>query len=69
VDRVAHHKFKGSMMASPSATASCLMRCSAWDDEAEAYLGLVLRNGHGKSMGGVPSLFPSTNFESLWVSY
>lgn len=57
----------GSMMASPSATAAYLMRCEKWDDSAEAYLGLALSNGSGQGSGGVPSAFPSTNFELIWV--
>jgi hypothetical protein len=68
VDRCAHQKIGGSMMASPSATASYLMRCSKWDDEAEEYLRLVLSHGAGKNSGGVPSAYPSTNFELIWVS-
>ena len=66
-DKVAHHKVSGSMMASPSATAAYLMHCTSWDDEAEAYLRLVISNGQGKSSGGVPSAYPSTNFELTWV--
>ncbi|KAL9018650.1 MAG: hypothetical protein Q9185_004061 [Variospora sp. 1 TL-2023] len=66
-DRFAHQKVGGSMMASPSATASYLIRCKTWDDEAEAYLRLVLSNGHGCGLGGVPSAYPSTNFELTWV--
>lgn len=57
----------GSMMASPSATAAYLMRCNEWDDSAEAYLRLTLSNGAGQGSGGVPSAFPSTNFELIWV--
>ena len=57
----------GSMMASPSATAAYLMRCNEWDDSAEAYLRLSLSNGAGRNSGGVPSAFPSTNFELIWV--
>ena len=68
VDRVAHQKIGGSMMASPSATASYLIRCSEWDDESEAYLRLVISNGEGRGSGGVPSAYPSTNFELTWVS-
>lgn len=68
VGRISHHKIGGSIMASPSATASYMMRSSAWDDEAEAYLRLVLSNGDGKNSGGVPSAYPSTNFELIWVS-
>lgn len=57
----------GSMMASPSATAAYMMRCDEWDDSAEAYLRLVLSNGTGQGSGAVPSAFPSTNFEFIWV--
>ena len=66
-DRLAHQKVSGSIMASPSATASYLIRCTEWDDEAEAYLRLVVSNGEGKGSGGVPSAYPSTNFELTWV--
>ena len=68
VDRVSHHKIGGSMMASPSATASYLIRSGKWDDEAEAYLRLVISNGEGNGSGGVPSAYPSTNFELTWVT-
>lgn len=67
-DRISHHMIHGSMMASPSATASFLIRCTGWNDEAEAYLRLVLSNGDGQSSGAVPSAYPSTNFELIWVS-
>lgn len=66
-DRISHQKVSGSMMASPSATASYLIRSTKWDDEAEAYLRLVLSNGDGKGSGGVPSAYPSTSFELTWV--
>lgn len=57
----------GSVMASPAETASYLMNASTWDDEAEAYLRMVLECGSGKGSGGVPSAWPSSNFEILWV--
>ena len=66
-DRISHHKVGGSIMASPSATASYLIRSTKWDDEAEAYLRLAISNGDGKGSGGVPSAYPSTNFELTWV--
>ena len=68
-DKIRHHKVHGSMMASPSATAAFIMRQSSWDEEAEAYLRLVVSKGSGKCQGGVPSAYPSTNFEILWVCY
>ncbi|KAE9970957.1 hypothetical protein BLS_004670 [Venturia inaequalis] len=66
-DRVRHHKTFGSMMASPSSTAAYLMSASQWDLESEAYLRHVVKFGHGKSSGGVPSAFPSSYFETTWV--
>ncbi|KAL8832626.1 MAG: hypothetical protein Q9191_000142 [Dirinaria sp. TL-2023a] len=58
----------GSVMASPSATAAYLMRCKTWDDDAEAYLRLTICNAAGMGSGAVPSAYPSTNFELLWVA-
>lgn len=69
-DRVKQHKMpNGSMLASPSSTAAYLMNATEWDDEAEAYLRMVYQKqsemGHE---GGFPSAFPSTIFETSWVS-
>ncbi|KAL8823523.1 MAG: hypothetical protein Q9191_005776 [Dirinaria sp. TL-2023a] len=58
----------GSLMGSPSATAAFLMRCKEWDGSAEAYLRLTLSNGAGNGSGEVPSAYPSTNFELIWVA-
>lgn len=66
-DTLRNRLVHGSMMASPSATAAYLMRCNEWDESAEAYLRLVLSNGAGQGSGAVPSAFPSTNFEFIWV--
>lgn len=66
-DRITHQTTGGSMMASPAATASYLIRSNQWNDEAEAYLRLVLSDGDGKGSGGVPSAYPTTNFEVAWV--
>ncbi|TLD19064.1 hypothetical protein PspLS_09766 [Pyricularia sp. CBS 133598] len=66
-DKVAHHKFHGAIMSSPSATAAFLMNLSEWDDEAEQYLRDVVARGPGSGCGGVPSAFPSTNFEYTWI--
>lgn len=65
VRRVKHHMIGGSMMASPAATASYLIKTPEWDEEAEAYLRMVIERGHGKGSGGVPSAWLSTNFEML----
>ncbi|KAK1951962.1 aphidicolan-16beta-ol synthase [Colletotrichum sublineola] len=66
-DKVAHHKFHGAIMSSPSATAAFLMNTSSWDDEAEQYLRDVVARCPGNGRGGVPSAFPSTNFEYTWI--
>ena len=67
-DRVAHHlDQRGSMMASPSATAAYLIYCSKWDESAESYLRNVVALGSGKGSGGVPSAFPTSIFEISWV--
>ncbi|KAL9051002.1 MAG: hypothetical protein Q9162_006297 [Coniocarpon cinnabarinum] len=58
---------EGSMMASPSATAAYLIRSDTWDESAEAYLRLAISNSEGACSGSVPSAFPSTNFELIWV--
>jgi hypothetical protein len=69
-DKVKQHKMSnGSMLASPSSTAAYLMNASEWDTEAESYLRMVFEQqsaiGH---KGGFPSAFPSTLFETSWVS-
>ncbi|KAF1998137.1 hypothetical protein P154DRAFT_578188 [Amniculicola lignicola CBS 123094] len=61
------HMVSGSMMASPSATASYMMKTSDWDEQAENYLQIVVKYGMGKGNGSVPSAYPTTNFEILWV--
>lgn len=67
-DKVAHHlDERGSMMASPSATAAYLMNCSKWDESAEKYLINTVLFGSGNGNGGVPSAFPSAIFETAWV--
>lgn len=55
-------------MASPSATASYLIRSTEWDDEAEAYLWLAISNCDGKGSGALPSAYPTTNFEVTWFN-
>ncbi|KAF2018551.1 hypothetical protein BU24DRAFT_458311 [Aaosphaeria arxii CBS 175.79] len=67
VSKVKHHLVGGSMMGSPAATASYLMKSPEWDPEAEAYLRMVVECGDGMGSGAVPSAYPSTNFEMLWV--
>ena len=67
-DKMSHHKVGGSMMGSPSATAAYLMKASSWDEDAEAYLRLAFERGAGHGRGGFPSAFPSTYFETIWVS-
>ena len=67
-DKVSHHLFQGSMMASPSSTAAYLMHASHWDENAEAYLRHVVKAGAGHGDGGIPGTFPTTYFEFSWVS-
>jgi hypothetical protein len=69
-DQVKQHKMpNGSMLASPSSTAAYLMNVTEWDDDAEAYLRMVFRQqaAMGRT-GGFPSAYPSTIFETSWVS-
>jgi len=66
-DKVKKQLLNGSMMASPSATAAYLIHSSVWDEEAEAYLKRVFKNGAGKGEGGFPSAFPSEAFELSWA--
>ncbi|CAJ0544161.1 Ff.00g034780.m01.CDS01 [Fusarium sp. VM40] len=66
-DRVSHHLYHGSMMASPSSTAAYLIAASQWDDEAERYLRHVLRVGTGHGDGGIPGTHPTTHFECSWI--
>ncbi|KAF2967333.1 hypothetical protein GQX73_g6273 [Xylaria multiplex] len=66
-DRVSHHLDKrGSMMASPAATAAYLMNVTVWDKCAESYLRTVVKNSSNGS-GGVPGAFPSSIFELTWI--
>lgn len=67
IESVKDRLVRGSVMASPAATASYLIKSPTWDDEAEAYLRLAIECGEGRGKGGVPSAWPSTNFETLWV--
>ncbi|MCJ1439450.1 hypothetical protein MMC27_008844 [Xylographa pallens] len=68
-DRVAHHlDERGSMMASPSATAAYLIHSSNWSKSAEKYLLNVVALGSGKGNGGVPSAFPTSIFETAWIA-
>ncbi|ORY03146.1 hypothetical protein BCR34DRAFT_492590 [Clohesyomyces aquaticus] len=68
MEKIKHHMVGGSMMASPAATASYLMKTKEWDDAAEAYLRLAIQCGEGQGSGCVPSAYPSTNFEILWMT-
>ncbi|KAF5658386.1 gibberellin cluster-kaurensynthase [Fusarium denticulatum] len=66
-DRLSHHLYHGSMMASPSSTAAYLIGASKWDDEAEDYLRHAMRNGAGHGDGGISGTFPTTHFECSWI--
>jgi hypothetical protein len=67
-NKLQHHRVRGSMLASPSSTAAYLMNISAWDGEAEEYLREVVSYYRGHHHKGVPSAFPTTNFDLSWVS-
>ncbi|KAH7081738.1 Ent-kaur-16-ene synthase [Paraphoma chrysanthemicola] len=66
-DRLEHHLFNGSMLASPSSTAAFLMSASSWNDEAEAYPRHVFVAGTGGGSGGFPGTYPTTYFEFNWM--
>ncbi|KAI8951624.1 diterpene cyclase-like protein [Xylaria longipes] len=66
-DKVAHHLFNGSMMASPSSTAAYLMNASNWDDRAEGYLQDVNHRGTGHGDGGIAGTYPIHYFEFNWT--
>ena len=68
-DKIKHQTRMGSMLASPSSTAVYLQHSKSWDSESENYLRHVISCGEGKGNGGVPSAFPTTHFETIWVSY
>lgn len=65
----AHREANGSMLGSPSSTAAYLMHASAWDDAAESYLRKALEQSSGRGRGGVPCAWPTTIFETAWVSF
>ncbi|KAF5845880.1 hypothetical protein GGP41_008361 [Bipolaris sorokiniana] len=66
-DKVSHHLYNGSMMASPSSTAAYLINSTNWDNEAEAYLRHVIKSGMGHGDGGVSGTFPIHYFEFNWT--
>lgn len=68
-DKIKHQTRMGSMLASPSSTAAYLQYSKSWDSDSEEYLHRVISCGEGKGNGGVPSAFPTSNFETIWVSY
>ncbi|GKZ30056.1 hypothetical protein AbraIFM66950_007577 [Aspergillus brasiliensis] len=67
-NQIRHRLDFGSMLASPSSTAAYLMNASQWDDAAEAYLRAAVEHGSGQGSGAVPSAFPTTTFEVVWVT-
>lgn len=67
-NRIRHRLDFGSMLASPSSTAAYLMNSSQWDDTAEAYLRAAVEHGAGQGSGALPSAFPTTTFEVVWVA-
>lgn len=69
-DLVKHHQMAGgSMFGSPSSTAAYLMNSSHWDQSAHDYLKKVaLYQTETGNDGGFPSAFPTSIFETAWVS-
>ncbi|KAF5655117.1 gibberellin cluster-kaurensynthase [Fusarium heterosporum] len=68
-DFLFHHLHRGSMMASPSSTATYLIGASKWDDEAEDYLRHIMKNGAGHGDGSISGTFPTTHFECSWGGF
>ncbi|KAF4950621.1 hypothetical protein FSARC_13126 [Fusarium sarcochroum] len=66
-DRISHHLYHGSMLASPSSTAAYLIEASEWSDEAEGYLRHIVQAGTGHGDGGIPGTYPTTHFEISWT--
>lgn len=67
-DSIGHLLVYGSMGSSPAATAAYLLHCSNWNHGAENYLRhLVSTRKHRGVFTGLPTMFPSTGFEVLWV--
>ena len=67
-DRISHHCTpEYGIMGSPAATAAYLIHSSKWDSHAEEYLQRVVSLAKDEN-GGVPSGFPTPNFELSWVS-
>ena len=66
-DKVSHHRRGGSMMGSPSSTAAFLMYSSSWYEDVEEFLSTVVSEARGLESGGVPTVFPATNFMLSWV--
>jgi hypothetical protein len=66
-NKISHQLKNGSIMASPSSTASYLINSKEWNNEAESYLRNVITDGAGKGDGSVPCAFPTSFFEFTWV--
>ena len=66
-DRISHHcTAEYGILGSPAATAAYLIHSSNWDSRAEEYLQRVVSLAKDEN-GGVPSGFPTPNFELSWV--
>lgn len=57
----------GAMGTSPAATAAYLIYSPAWDEDAETYLRNLVISRSSSGFRGVPPIYPTTGFESLWV--
>ncbi|MCJ1360209.1 MAG: hypothetical protein MMC33_010212 [Icmadophila ericetorum] len=66
-DTIGHQLVYGAMGSSPASTAAYLMFSSHWNDDAEKYLRNVVETWKRYGYGGVPTMYPSTGFEVLWI--
>ena len=66
---VRHLLLYGAMGSSPAATAAFLIYSPVWDEEAETYLRNLVTSRSSNGFRGIPSMYPSTGFELLWVCH
>ncbi|KAF1829997.1 Ent-kaurene synthase [Decorospora gaudefroyi] len=68
-DELEHLLVYGSMGSSPAATSAYLIYSSKWNSDAETYLRQLVANRTRDGIFiGIPTMFPSTGFETLWVA-
>lgn len=62
--QIRHHQVNGSFMGSPSSTAAYLLYMPQDEDTSRTFLNAALESC---GSGAVPSAFPSSIFETVWV--